>query len=113
VFALGHTRQKSVVRVSRNGKGRVLSAAQSKTKEGIDMSSLATVVPEVNQTKISKVRRVARRHGLRLVKCRNKRINRVEGPRYQLQAYTAIAGKEFDITLRDALDICDRLDGAR
>ncbi len=61
---------------------------------------------------IGKVRRIAKRHGLRLVKCRDKRF-RFDGPGYQLQSCSPIAGKNFDITLGEALSIVERLDGAR
>jgi len=59
-----------------------------------------------------KVRRIAKRHGLRLVKCRDKRF-RFGGPGYQLQSCAVVAGEEFDLALKDALAICERLEGGR
>ncbi len=70
------------------------------------------VVNPEEKKMIGKVRRIARRHGLRLVKCRDKRF-RFGGPGYQLQACVPVAGKEFDLELKDALAICVRLDGER
>jgi hypothetical protein len=72
----------------------------------MNMATLSIAVPEVNPERlISKVRRIAKRHGLRLVKDRTKPSHG-----YKLQS-AGVIGES--LTLEEALRICNQLDGAR
>jgi hypothetical protein len=59
---------------------------------------------------IGKVRRIARRHGLRLVKSRTQEFSLDEVRGYTLQSFGVIAR---GLTVQDALSICKQLDGVR
>jgi hypothetical protein len=65
---------------------------------------LKTLEVNRSQALISKIRRIAKRHNLRLVK------NRSLWQGYKLQSTAVIATY---LTLEKALDICRELDGAR
>jgi len=62
---------------------------------------------------VGKLRRIAKRHGLRLVRDRSHYSGDCGDRRYQLQANVVVAGKDFELTLQDVLAICNQLDGGR
>ena len=64
---------------------------------------------------IGRIRRFAKRHGLRLVKERipSDYVGVRDDRMYQLQAKVVVAGLNYELTLKDVLAICERLDGAR
>ena len=79
------------------------------------MATISTLPLQVNPEPISKsrIRRMCKRHGLRLVRDRSYYVGDCGDRMYQLQATVVVAGKDFELTLQDVLAICNQLDGGR
>ncbi len=70
-------------------------------------ATLAVSSPAVNH--ISRLRRILRKHNLRLVKCRQKHFQ-FEARGYQIQGTAVVAGQWFDLDLPGIEAICKILD---
>jgi hypothetical protein len=77
------------------------------------VTTLHAVVNPEERKLISKLRRIAKRHGLRLVRDRSHYSGDCGDRMYQLQANVVVAGKDFELTLQNVLAICNQLEGVR
>jgi hypothetical protein len=73
-------------------------------------ATIAVENTQVNRALLSRVRRAARKHGMRLVKSR-KQSYRLSG--YQLRAEVVVSGYNFDLSIVDASEIVRILDCTR